>query len=237
MKIKYRIRFAVFIGIIGMGSLLASCDRANHALPVGFFPVKGTVGLVWSSKSLNGDFYRDGDRGLLEAAVGEMTSGSLPGKLRTVTMNTVMEEGYLKKYGDRLGQQSIKAYLVQLPLDQKNFKSFKKSNDQEFEFDVSEFKSKYGLDYVVYVEVVRFGVAQGYYGLIPTTGPLATCKLNVVVVDTRTNKIEAEYHAQKQAPLSAKWERPPDYSEAVQASKEILVSSLEDAYVNIFNAH
>lgn len=212
-----------------MGVILASCGRGNGELSKEFFNKKGSIGVVWSASSQKGEFYREGMQGLLDQAINNISSGTLPAKIQTISLSGLVDQHYLKKFGQEFTRRDFKANLVQLPLDKQSLKNYSKGGDKVFWIDFGEFKEKFGLDYVLYLEVPSFGAKQNFFGFIAIEAPKACAELNVYLVETKTNTLVGEFHSNKTIEVKDKWDNPPEYPEVVDAITQALQSGLEDA--------
>lgn len=217
-----------------LGALMVGCSRGNMGVSPDFFLKKGTIGLVWSCKQDNGQFIRSGPQGLLDIAVTSITSGPLPAKVESLSLTPLVDQHYLQPFEKGLSQNSFKANMVRVPLDKQSLKSIRGEGEKGFWIDFSEFKSKYGLDYVVYLEVEEFGTFQSYSGIFATSNPKGHIKLNVFVVDTTTNTIVGEFHATQSIEPVGKWDNPPDFPEVVSSIETAIKMTLESAYVALF---
>lgn len=221
--------------VVLMGGLLflTGCARGNMALNPEFFKKKGTVGLVWTAENMEGGFYREGGQGLMDMVVSEMAAGGLPSKLHSVTLTPLVDQHFLQPYSKDLAKKEVKATLMTLPLDKKDFKKPDAGTDQQFWVDFREYKKK-GLDYIVYVDVTAFGAQQHFFSVFATGDPKGYTQLDVYVVETTSNDITAEYHVKKAITVKGKWDNPPEYPEMVQAVTGSLQACLEDAYLELF---
>jgi|GEM_PF-4766365 len=221
--------------LVGMTVLLLSGCRGNVALKEDFFSKKGTVGLVWSSNAQGGQFYRDGGQGILDQAINNISAGSLPGKIETISLYPLVDEYFLKKGGEEFSKKEFKANLVNLPLDKANLKKKEQTEDKVFWIDFREFKEKYGLDYVLYLDIPRFGAKQNFYGFLALSSPAGTSEIDVYLIETKDNKILGEFHTKKEIQVKEKWDNPPNYPEVTFAVVEALQQSLEEAFVSMFS--
>ncbi len=225
---KYLILIAAAAGVTG-------CGRANLSPSAEFLKQKGNIALVWASKSETATFTREGSQGLLDVVVNKMTEGSLTSKIVNTKLDPVVDSLYLKKYGPSFTKSGFQANLVQLPLDKKNLRDVPKKSEKEFWLDLKEFKQKYQVDYVLFLDIQEFGVKQNFFGFIATEAPKARTQVDVYLVDTKDNGIVGEYHAIKELEAKGKWDNPPEYPEMMKAVYDSLQSSLEEAFFGFFN--
>lgn len=164
-----------------------------------------------------------------------MASGSLPAKIQTITLGSLVDAHYLQKFGREFTSKEFKANLLRLPLDKNDLQSYSKGGDKPFWIDLKKFKDELGLDYVLYLEIPSFGAKQSFYGGFFATGaPRGSTQVDVYLVETKTNNIVSEYHGKKEIDVNGKWDNPPDYPEMLEAVNKSFQSCLEEAALYFF---
>ena len=91
----------------------------------------------------------------------------------------------------------------------------------ENHYDYKPITDDLQVDYLLVLEIIRFGVARHYYGFIPTGNPAGWVALRSSFIDARTNELIAQQFSNINEPVSKEWDQPPDYNEVVNANQFI----------------
>ena len=228
-------KFRFFL-LLGIPLILFStaCKRDNVKFSQEFLNKKGSISLVWSANSTNGSVYQEGSQGLLDIAVTQLATASLFAKIRNIVVNPYVDDFYLKKFGNEFGKRQFNAKLVQLPLDSDSLQKSSSNEKKMFWIDFREFKSKYGAEYVLYLDIPKFGISREYFSFIPTSAPKGKSMIDIYLINTTDNLIESEYHDIRSIDVQGEWDTPPEYSPVKDAAITSLKSSLEAAFVTLF---
>ncbi len=231
---KSFILFYLLLLLLSTAILTACSGRPNTFPSEEFFNEKGSIALVWASNSETGEFHREGAQGLLDQAINNIVGNDFLEEIKSVNLAPLVDKGYLKKYADTFSKNGFNANLVKLPLNKSNFRESPEKGSQYYKWDFRSFKKDKGINYVLYLDVTRFGIQQDYYGFIATSAPYGISKIDIFLIDTSDNSIAGEYHTSVENKEVKDWNKPPKYSELMEAAVDSLARAFNEAWFGFF---
>ena len=137
--------------------------------------------------------------------------------------------------------EGFKVKTVDKPYDHKNLPiiekgDMKKSGAVLFHstnFDIKSITAELHTDYLIVLEIHRFGVARSYRGFIPQGRPCAWAALRFTLIETTPNKPIAE-HFSNYCLESEEWDEPPEYNKLMKVLLTAFTKSVNDAFIGFF---
>ncbi len=219
------------------------CTRQNTAIPPTILSSKASIGLICVSTVTDGisrdnvnnaKFYQPDNR-IGNVLIAEATNAGFLKAVRSVTMD-IPKSLYLTKYASMFEAKGWSVKFLQESEFNSNFKISDEPTDKKFPIDVSRFEKEQNLDYILFLNVAAFGATQDYdiiTRLIPMGPPKGTSRVDVIMVDTRTNLIVSEWHSSTTTPAPSDWNEPPLYPKLAETIRGTLKSAVETAQIGL----
>jgi len=239
-------RKTVVIVILACLILVSGCGTPikNVLPPPDFMAQKGTIGIITitTNNSHKGTacYYNLGSQGILDIAInrGKDMEKQLINNLHKEEIAPIVNKYYLNLFKDGFSREGFKVKTIDTAYDHNNLTKFEKGKFMKASNEVYYFSTIYDLksisdelqaDYLMVLEIHRFGVKRYYHGFIPTTPPFAWTALRCTLIETASNKIVANHFSEK-AISSEEWDEPPDFANLMKA----VLTSFERAIDDVF---
>lgn len=168
-----------------------------------------------------------GNQGLLDLAVNASMAASLTEKVRTWDVSALKSSP--QDIQQALEQQGYKTKV----LDHLDITGLKELSAKEgyAELDYRPLKSKEGIDKLVLILPVVAGTYRTYYGMMPTSEPVAQVAVNSFVIDLDDNRLLHYQPLVNQRSAAGEWDESPDYPALTNAFYQALDISQESLLV------
>ncbi len=249
---RFLLSHKTVIIILACFVLFSGCatPTKNVLPPSDFMAQKGTIGIITitTNESHKGtaDYYNLGTQGILDYAIirnGDMVK-QLINCLNKEEIAPIVKKYYLNLFRDGFSREGFKVKTVNTAYDHKNLAKLEKSKlmtgrpgDEMMYFstiyDLKSISDELQADYLMVLEIHRFGVKRNYYGIMPKTPPSAWTALKCTLIETASNKIIAEHFSEK-AILIEEWEEPPDFPKLMKATLTSFKGTIDDVFTGFF---
>jgi len=178
--------------------------------------------------------HKGGSQGLLDIAINNAAASDLETHLNSLKIDDVMQlagqmTGYLTQNGYKAKQLEKTIKIVDLA----DFEQTRSGADYYASKDFRSFKSKYGIDKLVLITVLRVGTIRDYYGFIPTSEPSGLSHINGKVINLSNNQLEWNQTVQQRVPnMGESWDVPPDFPGLTKA----MYAALSQTKQMLFNS-
>ena len=212
-----------FLSLIAIFAVLVSC-KVNVPMSSEYLQKPSKVGIFVNVN--DPQKYREGSQGLLDLAV---TSGDKYQPLLDLAKNEIkIKEELIQIYSDALKTRGKEIVIIEDKFDTKTalrFKGDKAEGKKYFTFDMRDFKSKYGVDDIIFVNV-NWGLMISYYSMIET-GRMGYAYLDNSVIDMKDNSLYFAQDNVQAVPIKGKWNTPPNYENAMGKIAEAVNLAIE----------
>lgn len=216
--------------------LLVGCAGTKPiAVAPEFWELKGkSVGIVMAPSPVGGA-YKAGSQGLLDVAISSAMAKGIDRYLQGIEL-----------YAFDVVQDSLAAGLeargfsVRAFPDRKDVAALPQCDDCKakgkgfYQKDLSPITAGQGLDYLLIVQVLRFGTIRSYYGFIPLSAPQALVDANGVLVDLQTHRKVWEQPIQRVVKVEGPWDQPPEYPNLTKAIKAAMDGARAEVLRSLF---
>ena len=133
--------------------------------------------------------YKSSHLGVLETTI---TPNTQELKLHLKTLDISNINDIASKLTKLLKSRGLKVKNLTNKLDLNSLSEFdnKKSNSSYCELDHRKFKSRYGIDKLVVINIKQIGTIRNYYGFVPLDEPRGLSHLDGYIVNLDTNQLE-----------------------------------------------
>ncbi len=239
-------RKTVVIVILACFVLVSGCGAPikNVLPPPDFMAQKGTIGIITittiHSHKGTACYYNLGTQGILDHAInrGKDMEKQLINRLHKEETAPIVKKYYLNKFRDGFSREGFKVKTVDTAYDHKNLTKLEKGKFMKASNEVMYYSTIYDLksisdelqaDYLMVLEIHRFGVKRYYYGFMPKTPPFAWTALRCTLIETASNKVVADHFSEK-AILSEEWDEPPDFAKLMKAILTSFEGTIDDVF-------
>lgn len=237
----------VVIGICAL--FLSGCagTMKNVPLPQDFAAKKGTVGLVFLTTpehpKPSAMYYNIGAQGLLDTAINRSIAGKLIDRLEKEDISPLVKQHYLTVFNDALSLNGFQVKTSDGVYDHKLLKRVDREmvKDSSTKFIFSSYTYDYApifeelkTDYLMILEVYRFGVGRNYFGFVPTGSPKAWTALKCSLVERTSNSVIGQHFARILEEVNGEWDEPPEYPILMKAVSVSFEKSVDEIFTNLF---
>lgn len=217
--------------------LLVGCSqRENIEIPQGFLSKPGTVLMTQLGGLETPGYYKKGPQGLLDVAINESMGDDICARVKQIDATEIVNNNYYGRFGSAFEGKAFKVLKVKNAFTQKDFVTPENKDMQQAAYDMRFIKERYKANYALLLQPHEFGLTRSYYGFIPLGSPSGHASLSFYLVNLSDNSIVGQYKATLQEPSCDDWDTPPDYKGLIEASKNALVKSFNEAYTFFFKA-
>jgi len=218
-------------------AMLTGCVTVtpNFAVKQQFWNDKSkTIGIVIGDMP-KPSAHKGGQQGLLDIAINNSNADDLETHLNTLDVSSI--RNVATKFTKYLRGKGLKVKQFKNPLNLESLPDFEAENDDTKKIyytnkDYRGLKSKYGVDKLVVINIVRVGTLRTYYGFIPTSDPNGLSHLGGYVVDLKNNQMEWKQSVINQIPHnSTEWDSPPKFNALTKA----MYTAFEQSKSMLFN--
>jgi len=203
------------LGLLCLIFLSVGCATVQPPVSMGseFYESENkSVGVIVQHKD-EPEFYMEGDVRLLDFAIIAAATSQLSSHIKTLDpkdFDLVVDE-----IQAALGQEGFSVTRLDRPVDVEALKDFADADPKDTVYfadkDFSALQSELGVDYLLMLTVTRAGVARGYHGFVPMSGPRAVFELQGQAVELATNKLVWYKHIATANSPRGQWDEPPDF--------------------------
>lgn len=215
MKTKALILFI----ILGLSGCVTTTP--NFAVKRQFWDNKSKVIGVVIGDMPSPSAHKGGNQGLLDMAINNSNAGDLELHLNTLDVSKIRDvAAKMTKY---LKGKGLKVKHISKNLDLKSLNDFEAENNESSQtyfsnLDYRSLKTKYGVDKLVVINIVRIGTIRSYYGFVPLGDPSGLSHLGGYVVNLDNNQLEWKQSVVQQSPNNTDdWDSPPKFDGLTKA--------------------
>ncbi|SME98221.1 hypothetical protein [Pseudobacteriovorax antillogorgiicola] len=215
--------------------IFTGCVTTQIPLDSSFTKVKSSTVGVGSKKHPEATFYQKGAQGILDMAISQGLNSSLIATLNAMRLDDEYTDGYEGKFSKALSGQERNVVTIESKtiMSLPEFKSQDRRTKGEDEIHYADLDyrqlKKDGIDFILVIEPIRYGLERAYYGFIPLGAPQGHAQVQFDLVDTGTNRIVWRDTAEVRSPITGEWDNPPAFAE----SKEAIRLSYQTALGNL----
>lgn len=221
MKIKKNLM--VIITTLVIMSLLSGCGATKLSLNSSFWNTnKGKKIAIAIIELPKAGAYKEGQQGLLDMAINSVMAGSLESHLATLDLNSFTEvaDEFITKFETfgLIAKKIEKQHPIKCSIETQNGVKILRHNAKTI-------IGNQDVDFVLLLEVKRFGTTRSYWGFIPTSDPWALCESRGYLINAKTNELlwtSEMIEKESKVKSIGEWDQSPDFPNLTKAiSKSI----------------
>lgn len=215
MKTKLLILFL----ILGLSGCVTTTP--NFAVKRQFWDNKNKVIGVVVGDMPSPSAHKGGNQGLLDIVINNSNADDLELHLNTLDVSRISDIAI--KMTRYLKGKGLKVKHISKNLDLKSLNDFEAENNESSQtyysnLDYRLLKTKYGVDKLVVINIVRIGTIRNYYGFVPLGDPSGLSHLGGYVVNLDNNQLEWKQSVVQQSPNNTDdWDSPPKFDGLTKA--------------------
>ncbi|MBV1776426.1 hypothetical protein KSF73_11980 [Burkholderiaceae bacterium DAT-1] len=212
------------IAVLGLiVSLLAGCATVTPIVPMTPGSLKsdgGVVGIAMSTVPVTDTFFPGAGCLLCYAAASAMNA-TLTTHARTLAADDL---NHLKEdIAGTLNKNGVKTVIISEAIKVDKLEKTQGGVGKS-PYDLSAFKSKYGIDRIIFVDVKNVGFLRNYSAYVPTSDPKGYFEATGMMVDLNTNSLQWYQPVNVQKAAEDKWDEAPKYPGLTNAFYQALVN-------------
>jgi hypothetical protein len=228
---KKRLGFAV----VAFAALVGGCAPGYVQQPVELtadkLPAKaGKIGVAMSTIPAV-DRYLPGADCLLCIGVASAANGSLTDHIRSLSVEDL--PGLKQQIADMVKKKGGDVVVVATPVDAKKLEKSLDDGPNKSPKDFSEFKTKYGIDKLLYLEISEIGTIRRYSAYVPLSDPKGYFHGTGYLVDLRSNMMEWYAPINIERSAEGNWDEPPKFPGMTNAFYQALEAG-KDEFIKPF---
>lgn len=165
--------------------------------------------------------HKSGSQGLLDIAINNANAGDLEAHLAKLDISKI--KNVKKKIAAYLKGKGLRVKLINEQVNIESLPEFEAKNDDSKKQyfgnrDYRTLKSKFGVDKLIVINVVRIGTIRNYYGFIPMGDPSGISHVAGYIVNLDNNQLEWKQVVTQTVPNpDTNWDTPPNFDGLTKA--------------------
>jgi len=220
IDLQWGLRFLTMLAVV----LLAGCatNQPPVAMDQNFWNEKNDTIGVAMNETPTPSVRMVGQQGFLDVAFNNAMAEELKAKVATWDASSM--DGLKETVASDLEQQGFSVVTIQKPFNYNDYEKNRGAEEGYLEIDVTPLKQRYDIDKLIILSSSA-GTSRSYYGMIPTSDPVALSSVSTVVVDLDDNRLVYFEPTQVTKPASGDWDEAPDYPNLTNAFYQALDES------------
>lgn len=215
---------------------LSACSTTPIVLKETFWENKQIkIGVAVANYPEAGAF-KEGSQGLLDMAVNAALANDMQKYLKTLYPAEIDSVSDL--FVENLKEKGFTVIKVDNYVNLKDYpKSGAGSSKSEYQFSYLQKKEK--IDYLLLLQVTRFGTIRSYYGMIPLGSPKAICEVKGELINLSNNELLWKGFLEEDkatVSVAGNWDQSPDYPNLTVAVRKAVSRAATHLQNDFFNA-
>lgn len=211
--------------------LLAITGCASHSqvsMPNDFWDsAKGSIGIAFVKPPMM-DAHRVGGQGLLDYAINEAVTNRVEEHLRALSFDKL--ENSNSRIQAHIKSRGTNAIVINEYYEANDERLLPKEQRIKgyFDYDLSDIKNEYAINYLLVIQVYAAGTIRDYYGFIPASEPRGYVQAGATMVDLSDNRVvfQEKFSEEVKVGEGLDWDDPENGYPALTAAVE---KALENA--------
>ncbi len=197
-----------------------------------------------------------GNQGLLDIVVARSFSDKLISVLGDIKIKDLMHEHYFNVFKPAFEDKGFNVIIKTKPYCHKKYRlgtneyctnhldvkdmSVSKYGDDAWDFlaetfyDYKPVINELDVDYLLVIQLERFGTGRSYFAAVPTSPPKGVARLVYYLIDTTTEKTISKYISSVVEPVQGEWDQEPEYPNLVKTVNNAFEIAIDEVFIDIF---